>query len=223
MSSGWIKLYRTRLASGVLRNHKLNAFQDWCLLKATSKSVSQIVGHQKIALLPGQFVFGRRKAAQDLNMSESSVQRCLKACQEMQFLTVQANNKFSLITIVNWDTYQAEEPVSDQQTDQQVINTRSTSDQPPDTNKKLKNSERKKHPKGKNGHAYDPHVHPPTVEQIRAYGLSIGYPNLDPEQFLAYYEAGGWMRGRTKIKDWRGCVKTWKTQAKPKRPRKLAF
>lgn len=33
--------------------------------------------------------------------------------------------------------------------------------------------------------------------------------NVDPIDFMNHYEANGWVRGKTKIKDWKACVRTW--------------
>ena len=54
---------------------------------------------------------------------------------------------------------------------------------------------------------------PPSVEEVRAYCQEKGY-QIDPKRFVAYYEATGWTRGKTKIKDWRACVRTWVRQSK---------
>lgn len=55
-----------------------------------------------------------------------------------------------------------------------------------------------------------PHFVKPTPEQATAYAKSIGFV-LDGQRFVAHYEAGGWMRNKTKIKDWKACVRTWRT------------
>lgn len=54
---------------------------------------------------------------------------------------------------------------------------------------------------------------PPSVEEVRAYCRERGN-NIDPETFIAHYTASGWMRGKTKIKDWRACVVTWEKKDK---------
>ena len=33
--------------------------------------------------------------------------------------------------------------------------------------------------------------------------------NVDAEQFIAFYEAKGWLIGKNKMKDWKACVRTW--------------
>ncbi len=54
---------------------------------------------------------------------------------------------------------------------------------------------------------------PPSAQEVKDYCQEKGY-QIDPDRFVAYYEATGWTRGKTKIKDWRACVRTWVQQSK---------
>lgn len=49
---------------------------------------------------------------------------------------------------------------------------------------------------------------PPTVDEVRAYCLEQK-SSIDPQAFVDHYEAVGWMRGKSHIKSWRACVRTW--------------
>lgn len=49
---------------------------------------------------------------------------------------------------------------------------------------------------------------PPTVEEVRSYCTERGN-NVDPQTFVDFYEAKGWMVGSNHMKDWRACVRTW--------------
>lgn len=49
---------------------------------------------------------------------------------------------------------------------------------------------------------------PPTVEEVRSYCEDKGY-SIDPAGFVDYYEATGWMRGKSHIKNWKPCLRTW--------------
>ncbi len=49
---------------------------------------------------------------------------------------------------------------------------------------------------------------PPTVEEVRAY-CQERKSRVDPEQFVDFYSAKGWMVGRNPMKDWKACVRTW--------------
>ena len=53
---------------------------------------------------------------------------------------------------------------------------------------------------------------PPSLEEVVAY-CQERENNVDPRRFLAHYEASGWMRGKTRITDWRACVRTWERQS----------
>lgn len=49
---------------------------------------------------------------------------------------------------------------------------------------------------------------PPTVEAVRGYCLERNN-GIDPQRFVDFYSAKGWMLGKNKMKDWRACVRTW--------------
>jgi hypothetical protein len=49
---------------------------------------------------------------------------------------------------------------------------------------------------------------PPTVEEVAAY-CGERHNGIDPQAFVDHYAASGWMRGKSLIKDWRACVRTW--------------
>ena len=48
----------------------------------------------------------------------------------------------------------------------------------------------------------------PTLEQVTDYCKERGN-NVNPATFIDHYEANGWMRGKTKVKCWKACVRTW--------------
>ena len=54
---------------------------------------------------------------------------------------------------------------------------------------------------------------PPTTDDVRAYCDERGN-DVDPQQFVDHYTANGWMRGKTKLKDWRAAVRTWEQKAR---------
>jgi len=50
---------------------------------------------------------------------------------------------------------------------------------------------------------------PPTLEDVRAHCLERKN-KVDPESFLAYYEARGWkFKGGQTMKDWKAAIRTW--------------
>ncbi len=97
-------------------------------MKASRRACKIMVGLQLVQLEPGQLVFGRKSVSEELNLSESKVYRLLKFLESAQNLTIKPNNKFSLITITNWHTYQDYIPEGEQQPEQQVNTKRTTSE-----------------------------------------------------------------------------------------------
>lgn len=103
---GWIKLYRSLLESTIFENPRLLKFWIWILCKASHKNLNQRVGIKEIKVLRGQFIFGRIEAAKELNFPETTIYRYLKLLESERMIAVKTNNKFSLITVINWSLYQ---------------------------------------------------------------------------------------------------------------------
>lgn len=55
---------------------------------------------------------------------------------------------------------------------------------------------------------------PPSPQEVSEYGKTIGF-SIDGEKFVAFYQASGWYRGKSKIKDWKAAVVTWKRKSQP--------
>ena len=55
------------------------------------------------------------------------------------------------------------------------------------------------------------HFVKPTPAEVSEYGQSIGYA-LDGAYFCDRYEAGGWLVGRSPMKDWKAVVRTWRAR-----------
>lgn len=64
---------------------------------------------------------------------------------------------------------------------------------------------------------------PPTVEEIKAYCDERGVYLIDPEQFIDYYEARGWMLAKNrKMVDWKAAVRTWEKNERDRAKERFA-
>lgn len=54
---------------------------------------------------------------------------------------------------------------------------------------------------------------PPSVNEVAEY-CRERKNGINPQEFVDHYETNGWMRGKTKIKDWKACVRTWEKNQK---------
>ncbi|QAS52345.1 DnaD domain-containing protein [Halobacillus litoralis] len=135
---GWLKLHRKILHSEIFENEKLLKVFIYCLTKASHKSTESRVGRQKVTLKPGQFIFGRKKAASELSMNESTVRDYIKILQEDSVISINTTNKYSVITVENWGIYQSNDEEYDNKTTaekQQDDNSSSSERQQKDTYK----------------------------------------------------------------------------------------
>lgn len=125
MENNFKPIFRSILKSKQFENPFCLKIWIWCLLSATDKPYETLVGMQTVKLKPGQFIFGRKKAAERLKMSESKIYRWINYLKNDGSLSIKTNNKFSIISILNWHKYQL---VSN--------NKRTTSEQQVNTNNK---------------------------------------------------------------------------------------
>lgn len=49
---------------------------------------------------------------------------------------------------------------------------------------------------------------PPTVDEVRDY-CRERHNKVNPERFVAWYEANGWKVGKNPMKNWKAAVRTW--------------
>lgn len=105
-NNGWIKLHRKIEDSVVFSNEKGLKIWIWCLLRAGHKEKSIFIGRNKITLFPGQFVSGSNTMEEELNLGRSTVWYWLSILEKEGQVRIKTTNKYSIITIPNWDKYQ---------------------------------------------------------------------------------------------------------------------
>ena len=108
-------------------------------MKSTHKQYKCLIGLQEIELNPGQFVFGRKKCSIETGLSEQIVRSCLLSLKSTNNLTIKTTNKFSIISITNWDSYQVDECEFNQQITSKPTNNQPTNNQQITTYKNIKN------------------------------------------------------------------------------------
>lgn len=138
MADGWISLHRKIRKNPVFNDHQLLRLWIICLTEATHKGREQLVGKQIVQLEAGQFITGRfdlhKMYSEGLKakdrVTEYTVWRWLVTLQDLEFLSINSSNKFSIVTVVNWSKYQSHE----QENEHQMSNKRATNEQQMSTN-----------------------------------------------------------------------------------------
>lgn len=140
---GYIKLYRQITDTPVWADSDKLKLWLMCLMKATHDEKTQVVGNQIIELKAGQFITGRAALSDDFNRDVKKDRRVdgltlfrwLSLFEKMEMLNIKKTNKYSLITVLNWDKYQGRRTSNEQQ----LNNNRTSDEQQLNTNKNDKN------------------------------------------------------------------------------------
>jgi hypothetical protein len=103
---------------------------------------------QGVLVKRGQLIVGRLKLAMALGLTERQIRTCLNKLKMTNEISIQTTNKFSIVTICKYDSYQSSQLKSDQQNDPQsdklTPNKRPTKDQQATTIKEEKESKEEK-------------------------------------------------------------------------------
>ena len=141
-TGSFIKLDRNIIDSPIFNNADTLKLWVYLLTKAAYEEKTVVVGSQKIKLKKGQLIVCRKSLAETLRTAESTAYRQLMKLKANNSVNIEANNKYTLVTIVNWAKYQGKAAKSEQQnkqhTEQQMNNKRTTNEQQTDTNKEIK-------------------------------------------------------------------------------------
>ncbi|EGO8777410.1 DnaD domain protein [Enterococcus faecalis] len=144
MNAGYVKLYRKVMDSFVWTNPYMYKLWNLCLMKASHENRKFLFNGKEIWLNSGEFVTGRDAITFEMNkgvkrehqVNSGSVWRWLKRFEKEGMLNIKSTTKYSVISINNWDDYQASE--------HQVNIKRTTSEQQVHTNKNEKNDKNEK-------------------------------------------------------------------------------
>lgn len=146
--SGWVKVHRQ------LDQHWLSASPErlgaWVtlLLMANHQDKKVLIGAQLVEVKRGSFITSQRKLQRKWGWSREKFNTFFTLLQADGMCTYNSTNKYTYITITNYDTYQTN-PTTDQHTDQPPISaqTDTQSVHKPTTNKNDKNEKKGKNEK----------------------------------------------------------------------------
>lgn len=110
MERGYVKFWRMSEDSEVFASSDLWRLWSWCLFRANFKKrfvpFKTGKGEVTVKLDPGQFIFGRSKAAESLGWSASTVWKRMKRLESIGNIAIESNRQYSIVSICNWEQYQ---------------------------------------------------------------------------------------------------------------------
>lgn len=197
-NEGWVKIYRSLSDHWLWEDKPFSKGQAWIdllLLVNHSEKKTMIDGRLETVSV-GQTITSTRKLCDRWGWSNTKVRNFLKMLENESMIIVKSDSKKTVINIVNYSAYQDSDnkkaTVKRQLSDSQATVKH--------TNKNEKNEKNEKN----NIRRFTP----PTYEQVSSYCLERNN-NVDAHRFVDHYEANGWMRGKTKMKDWKAAVRFW--------------
>jgi len=148
---GFISLHRKLKDNAIWADPNYLKLWIYCLFEATHKKHDQLVGNQIVNLKRGQFVKGRFSLAEEMNkgvkpkqrLNDKTWWRYLENLESWGMLTIKSTNKYSVVTIDNYDLYQDSSNGVKKETDQQKSNKSPTDDQQLSTNNNGNNGNNK--------------------------------------------------------------------------------
>ena len=131
MSQGWISMHRKILEWEWYSDINTCRLFIHLLLCANHKDKK----YQGEVVKKGSFITGRIKLAEQTGLSVQQIRSCLNKLKSTSNITINITNKYSIISITNWESYQD----NNQQINQQVTSQQPTSNQPITTNNNVNN------------------------------------------------------------------------------------
>ena len=113
--NGWIKLHKKLLNNPIFLNPKILQLFLYCILYAHYKENRFFWNGKEQIITRGSFITGRKKIAEDTKLAETTIHRSLKVLSDLGMILQHTNNKFTLIEVVNYCTYQVSDLESGQQ------------------------------------------------------------------------------------------------------------
>ena len=195
---GYIYLHRKILDSSVWKNPNTLAVWIWCLLKATHVKYKFPFNGTDIELEAGSFITGREIASKEAKISPQTYRTCINYLKSTNRITIKATNKFSIISIVNWEEYQ-NKPTNK--------STSPLTNHQPTTNQQLTTYNNNNNNITIKRGAFAP----PSISEVKSY-CEERKNTVNAENFIDFYESKGWLIGKNKMKDWRAAVRTWENR-----------
>ena len=127
----WVKIYDTLLDWRWHHRPEYVSFMLHCLLKANPKPTQW----ETISLKKGEFVTSMKSMTESVGISERTYRTIIKNLTDCGFLTTKTTNKYTIITICNYESYQQVKDSNRQSNDNQTTYNRQSTDNQPTINR----------------------------------------------------------------------------------------
>ena len=124
MDLGWTKSWRKRWESDLATYPNANHLFQYLIDSASYKERDASFRYQCVHLMPGDVLIGSKSAAAKTGLTRQTIRTCLEYLKSTNRVTIRSTKRFSIVSIIKWDTYQGDDTAVNQddnhQTNQQV-------------------------------------------------------------------------------------------------------
>ena len=122
--NGYVKIHRKLIQWGWYKNYIVKDVFLHLIFTANFKDVPW----ENTVIKRGQVVTSYKSLAEDLGFTIRQVRTAINKLKSTREIAVKATNKYSIITVVNWEDYQTDEEKETSKTTSTATNERQTSD-----------------------------------------------------------------------------------------------
>ena len=120
--NGYIKLYRKLIQWGWYQDNVVKSLFLHCLLMASFRDFTWMGN----CLKAGQFITSYKSLSEELGFSVQQVRTAIKKLESTEEITSKSTNKYTLITVMNWENYQIEDETSNTVSNNPITNEQQT-------------------------------------------------------------------------------------------------
>lgn len=200
--NGYIKLFRKLIKWRWYQDSVVKDLFLHCLIYASFRDFDWM--DQK--LKAGQFVTSYKRLSEDLGFTVQQIRTALKKLESTGEITSKSTNKFTVVTVVNWENYQSNEDNTNTESNNPITNEQQT-DNKQITNEQQhrKNNKNNKNKKNSNSSAGAP----PLLSQVLTF-IYENHLNVDGEKFFKHYTENKWKTAEgKKVSDWKKMLRVW--------------
>lgn len=151
----------------------------------------------------GSRIISLSKLSKEAGLTQKQIRGSLDKLEKSNCVAKSATPKYTVITVLNWDSYQSRGQTQGQTKGTQQDKRGANKGQ---QNKKIREDKRREEDRGAS----------PTLSNLQSF-ISENRLNVDAEKFFAYYERFHWRDKNGRPVDWRDKLKSWDTrELKPK-------
>lgn len=188
MHRGWTKDWRKKLDHPLYSHPLVWHYFGFCVTMANIEDKLWMAGDQLITVKRGSFVTSFQKSSKATGLSFQNIRTAQKKLQLLEMISQKSTNKFTVITVCNYETYQCAESGGQQTTNKRLTNDQQTTNKRLTTTKEAKELKERIR-KEKNNSNSVPEVSAELEKNFELFWKE--YPN-----------EGGSKKGKGTAKDW---------------------